>query len=426
MRVGFHTFSTIDDVVASRMCIGCGACVQVCPEKKIDFFNVLNEGLRPKARDHKCGECDLCVQSCPMVSIVFPPRIQTNVFAPELPPEQWGNIIGIYEGHASDSELRYQGSSGGVLSALGLYALEKGGMDGVLHISADANAPLFNRTRLSTNRIEVLEGAGSRYAPASICNRLDLLAQCQGTAAVVGKPSDIAALRKLQDHDPSLTAKVGITLSFFCAETPASTGSLELLNKLGVDPASVVELRYRGRGWPGHYSVVQKGASEPRDLLTYKDSWAFLQKFRPWGVQFWPDGTGEFADIVAGDAWYRTPDGKNAGSSIVVSRTSRGEAFLRAAIDAGYVQLEASEPWKLSASQRGLISKKGAVWGRIAGSRMLGLAAPRFIGASLFACWRVLPLAERIRSVAGTVRRIVGRRLYMKHSLDTSTARISR
>src|ERR1019366_2417540 len=101
-----------------------------------------------------------------------------------------------------------------------------------------------------------------------------------------------------------------------------------LLQKLGVDPSTLRDLRYRGQGWPGYFAAVRNGESTPCQKMSYRDSWAFLQAYRSWSVQLWPDGTGELADITCGDPWYEEPDGKNPGFSLVVARTDRGREII--------------------------------------------------------------------------------------------------
>ena len=63
-----------------------------------------------------------------------------------------GYALEIWEGYATDPEIRRQGSSGGLLSALALYCLEKEGMAFVLHTGMDETKPWTNKTVQSRNR----------------------------------------------------------------------------------------------------------------------------------------------------------------------------------------------------------------------------------------------------------------------------------
>jgi coenzyme F420 hydrogenase subunit beta len=229
---------------------------------------------------------------------------------------------------------------------------------------------------------------------------------------VVGRPVEIAAIRNQERLSPERVQNVDALFSFFCAESPATQGTLDLLQLMGIKTDQIDGLNYRGNGWPGHFAPHSKTAPGPLSRKTYRESWSFLQAYRPWASHIWPDGTGELADISCGDPWYHEPDNKNPGSSLVVVRTEKGRHILREAVETGYLELKPAEAWKLAKSQEGLIRKKGAVWGRLLVMRMMGLPSPYYQNAHLFDCWRKLSLEEKLRSTIGTARRIITRKLY--------------
>lgn len=410
----------LNDVVDWRLCLGCGACAYICPEhvRLVDF---LNEGIRPVVRAEDCAHCRECLDVCPAVQTDFRPEDQPAAANPDDAfTKDWGPVVAIWEGHATDPDIRFQGSSGGALTALSAYCLEKMGMYGTLQIAQDPEDPVRNRTRLSRSRAELLAATGSRYSPASVCNGLGLVEAAPAPCVVIGKPSEIAAVRNARRLRPELDKKVGVTLSFFCAESPSTRGTTALLEKINVDPATVRDLRYRGFGWPGHFAPTRAGDTAPCEKMTYKESWAFLQAHRPWSVQLWPDGSGETADISCGDPWYVAPDGKNPGSSLVVARTERGRRIVEGAMAAGYLTLTTAENWKLAKSQPGLLVKKGSVRGRRLALRLFGLPVTRFEGIDFPHCWAPLGWEEKFRATLGTVRRIIARGIYRRLRLDSA------
>lgn len=419
----------LSDVVDWRLCIGCGACASACPSEKVKLWDFLDEGIRPVVEEPECNGCQKCLEVCPGIATDFAIAGATSA-QPGGPGSlgdaafvgNWGRVIEVWEGHAADPDIRFKSSSGGALSALAAYCLEQEKMHGVLHIGQNPADPIRNQTRLSRTRDEVVNASGSRYSPASVCDSLGAVEAAPAPCVVIGKPSEIAALAKSRRQRPALDQKVGVTLSFFCAETPSTGGTVALLKKMGVAVPSLADLRYRGFGWPGHFMPTRRGETEPAGKMTYSDSWAFLTRFRPWAVHIWPDGTGEMADISCGDPWYEKPDGENPGFSLVAVRTERGRQIVEGAIKAGYLKLTRAEPWKLVRSQESLARKKGATWGRLVAMRIAGLPIPRIANASLFRCWLSLPLKEKTASVAGTLRRIFQRKLNRPLTLDRSTA----
>ena len=207
-----------------------------------------------------------------------------------------------------------------------------------------------------------------------------------------------------------------------CLAHPSAEGKAQI-HARDIQEGDLAQLRYRGHGWPGEFVVVKRGDSEPSVRLSYRESWGFLQRYRPWASQLWPDGCGELADITCGDPWYREPDGKDPGSSLVIARTRRGRLLVEEAMRQGYLELKPAEPWKLERSQWGLLQKKGSVWGRRLALRTLGLPVGRFPGMALFPVWLTLPRKEKLKSMLGTYRRILSRGLFRPLTLVHPPAR---
>jgi coenzyme F420 hydrogenase subunit beta len=399
----------LNDVVDWRLCVGCGACAYICPEARVHLEDVVNEGIRPRASCEQCGECRECLDVCPAVQSDY--RHDMSSPAGRMLGSEWGPVLGLWEGHSRNPEVRFAGSSGGVITAIATYCVEVLGMHGVLHSAQDPDDPIRNRTRLSRTEAELLRATGSRYSPASVCDGLSLVEKAPTPCVIIGKPAEIAAVRNACRMRPGLEEKVGVALSFFCAGSPSTQGTVDLLGRLGVAPSSVSELRYRGCGWPGYFAPVKKGESQPCRTMSYRDSWACLQSYRPWSEHLWPDGIGELADITCGDPWYTEPDGENPGFSLVVARTEQGCRILRGAMAHGYLELTEAEAWKVERSQSGLLAKKGSVWGRRMALQLVGLPVTRLPGLSLWTQWKRLPVEEKLRSTFGTLRRIMTRRL---------------
>jgi len=401
----------VQDVARWRLCIGCGACAYMCPEKNVSLVNVAHEGIRPKAQKSHCKGCGECLKVCPGINIshTFNPRDPGIISG--LSPG-WGPILDVWEGYAADPEIRRRGSSGGLVSALSLYCIEEVGMQGVLHAGPLEMQPIENVTTFSTNRSQILARAGSRYSPASPCDGLGQIEAADRPCVFIGKPCDGAALKKAREIRPGLDRNVGLTIGIFCAGTPASQGTIDLFKKLGVNPDSVAEVRYRGHGWPGKFAVRPVGGDTFCEMATYPDAWGFLQKYRPYRCYLCPDGTSELADISCGDPWYRNPEEGEAGSSLVLTRTEKGRIILRGAMEAGYVALERRDPHLLDKSQQNLSAKRSAIWGRLLAMKTFGIPTPRLKGFHLFENWRQLSTKEKARSILGTARRIILRGYY--------------
>ncbi len=430
------------DVARSNLCNGCGACTYACSDGRLRMHDFVAHGLRPVfvdgdavaadagpgpsgglavtrsatavmagAATDACASCNDCVTVCPGLGIDHGPAWAMADTLDSL-RESWGPVLEVWEGFATDETLRMAGSSGGLASALALFAVQHQGMRGVVHVGADDAVHYLNASRFSRTPHELLAATGSKYSPASPCDQLQAIEDAGGSCVFIGKPCDVQGLRKAQKLRPALDANVGLAIGIFCAGTPSTQGTLDLLAQHGVDADQVAEVRYRGRGWPGQFSVRMKdeqGDGGWRDLATYEAAWGFLQKYRPFRCHLCPDGTSEFADLSCGDPWYREIAEGEAGRSLLLVRTETGRRVVRAAVAAGVLSLEAVAPEVLLMSQRELQRKRGAIWGRLLTLRMAGIAAPRYAGFSLLANWLRIPLGHQLRSLVGTARRIVAR-----------------
>jgi len=320
-------------------------------------------------------------------------------------------VLEVWEGHAEDPKIRYMGSSGGATTVLALYCLEKEQVSGVLHIGANPKIPWQNKSVFSKSREELLAFSGSRYSPAAVCERIDLIQDADRPCVFIGKPCDVEALRKLQQAKPELKKKVVLSISIFCAGTPSVNGTKAVLESMGVIPEEVVEIRYRGCGWPGMTTVKVQGKNSKPYQISYEKSWGhILSNYVPLRCRLCPDGTGEFADIACGDPWYRKIEPDEAGQSLVLVRTEQGRQFLHKAKESGYIQVHRAEALVLSQSQKSLFNKRCELWGRLLMMWMMRVPRPCFVGFSLFTLWWHLSAPDKIRSVLGMLRRIIARK----------------
>jgi coenzyme F420 hydrogenase subunit beta len=421
----------IENVVESGLCCGCGACAGLAPA---DYAMVdhVDDGLRPQRCAGAGPALDKAtarelVGVCPGVELVLDRANFADGIDPEL-CDEFGPVLGVWEGGASDQAVRYQGSSGGVITALAAFGLASGRAYGVVHVRARRDQPLRNETVLSTTVEDVRRAAGSRYAPASPAEGISLIERADGPCVFIGKPCDVAAVHRAQRVRPDLDRNIELTIALFCAGTPTMRGTLEMLRAMGVqDPAEVTSLRYRGNGWPGRPTASVRGGDadhadhvqlriaggealrETERSLSYEEAWGdILTHHKQWRCKICPDHTGEFADIAVGDPWDIPPTDREAGRSLVVARTERGAAWIAAAQAAGAVDLVRVPNARLITAQPSLRKARATVWGRMLALRLTGQPSPRYRGFPIFSAWcHHLTLRDKARSVFGTIRRII-------------------
>lgn len=399
---------TIQSVVDQHLCSGCGACSYAHPNS-IRMTDTLTHGRRPSA----VGSQDL--SGCDARPIC--PSVQAAHFESKpTSTDNWGEVLEVWEGYATDEEIRYRGSSGGAVTALALFGLQTQHLSGVLHVKADEKSPLLNETVLSKSRDELVAGAGSRYSPASPCEKLAEIENAAGPCMFIGKPCDVAGAVTASRLSQKLNENLAVTVAVFCAGTPSMSGTVALANSLGVaDPSQITKVKFRGEGWPGLMTIeYQTEEGERKEAsIPYAEGWGqILQKHRQWRCNMCADHTGESADISVGDPWYRPVDKGDPGRSLIVVRTERGKKYVREAIDAGYLEAGKCSPHVVDLAQKHLLKAQASIWGRNVASKMMGVAPPPMQRMRRWRVWmKELSLKEKLQSVFGAAKRISRKRI---------------
>lgn len=406
----------LQDVVDWDLCIGCGGCFFACDKEAVTLCDDPDLGIRPSFLD-VCGTCSSCLDFCPG-SAVDGDVLWPDIAKSSKADHAFGMTLEVWEGHAKDAEIRFAASSGGVLSALSLYCIEREGMEFVVHTGMDMDKPWLNKTYRSRGRKEILKRVGSRYSPSSPCVGLEWIKAAGRPCAFVGKPCDAAVACHFRMNSRDMEEKIGVVLTFFCAGTPNSRGTLDLLDDLDVNRDDIDSLKYRGRGWPGKFEVaLRDGQSQQSYQYSYEESWGRLHHYRPWRCNICPHGLGRISDISCGDAWHKYAGDDNSGESIVLVRTERGREILHGAIAAGYLSLEQRDAEVVFRAQPNLLERRERLVGRLLAMHLMLRPTPRFTGFSLFRSWLHLPPWIMLKSVLGTLKRLARKRHWYQRTV---------
>ena len=368
-------------IVEQGLCIGCGLCQAVAGKDRVSVVKTQNGFLNPVViaeLDH--ATVDRIYAVCPGTRVEgLPERLveadtrQDNVWGP------WRRMVRAW---ATDPGQRFEGSTGGVLTALGAYLLASKRVDFILQVKTSSSEPGFGEPTLSFSEAEVFEAAGSRYGPAAPLLDIDAVLERNQPFAFIAKPCDVAALRNYAEQDERVDRLVRYWLVMVCGGFGTPRGTLEFYRRVGIDPAAVTGLRYRGRGCPGPTRVDTPDGSQEFHYIDFwgEDETAWTLPFR---CKICPDGIGEAADIAAADTWIgggpnRVDSVDDPGTNAIVARTRAGEGLLAAAAADGALSIEYDiVPDTLSVYQPHQVNKKYAAWPRHQGLRDAGRLAPQ-------------------------------------------------
>lgn len=375
-------------IIDDGLCIGCGLCQSVAGRERIAVAKAADGELRPRVvapLDH--ATVDRIYATCPGTRVEALPS-DVAAQAPET-DLVWGPWHRMVLGWATDPEVRHEGSTAGVLTALGQYLLRSGKVRLVLHVKASASEPSFGEATLSFSEAEVLAGAGSRYGPTAPLIDLDDVLSRGEPFALIAKPCDLNAVRNLAHLDERVNRLIRYWLTPVCGGFMPDRALGRALEGWGIDRAEVTGLRYRGRGCPGPTTISLADGSVRQ--MHYLDVWG--EDESAWSLPFrckiCPDGIGEGADIAAADTWPgASPDRRGSetdpGVNSILVRTRAGMELLAAAALDGAVTLGRDvDVAYMNATQPHQVTKKRFAYARHAGLRDAGALAPEAVGLRL-------------------------------------------
>lgn len=391
---------TISKILKNDLCLGCGLCEAL--DKENCKMRLDKEGFYRPAFFKESMTIEKSVKKlCPGICVVSRNQDSNK--------SVWGRIVKVSNAWACDKYIRKGASSGGVTSALATYLLEKGLVNGILHIGTQEGSYLYNKLFISRTREDILKKNASRYAPASVFNDIfDILdSYPQDSYAFIGKPCDIAAMQNIVREFPQYAGRVKYYLSIFCAGMPGYEATKRALATFGKKEEPVI-LKYRGDGWPGFFKATYSDGSICK--MTYNESWGnILGRRLGFRCKICPDGIGMLADISSGDSW-NTKDGypdftEGDGRNFCFIRTERGAELFEDAQNAGYIHVEELNVENVKDMQRYQYNRRILVGWRIAIVQCLSGGLLSFHGLGFYRTAVKGRLFRGIRESYGTAKR---------------------
>jgi len=326
---------TIETIVNDGLCTGCGTCKGICPQSAIDIGISKSGIFFPKIIIDKCIECGICYSLCSGKYFNYY-EFNHEIFGKTPENPFLGNFIECYASHANSQKIRYNSASGGVITALLIYALEKGFINGAVVTRMKKESPLEPEPFIARTKDEIISASKSKYCPVSVNSIIkEILESREGDKfAVVGLPCHINGFRKAEKFYPLLNEKIKYHFGIICSHTNNFIGTRFLIKKMGIDAEEINRIEYRGEGWPGKMKIWLKDGNEKTLELTSSLYACFhnLGLFTPSRCLICNDVTAEFSDISFGDAWLKEiMELEHIGKSLIISRSKSGEELLKSA-----------------------------------------------------------------------------------------------
>jgi len=331
-RWAFQWKELFEEVITSGLCTGCAGCVISCPHDVIGY-NHEQGGYKPFHLEDALGldncvhgekGCTSCTRACPRFR-AWEPQANEHLFARDREPDE---VAGIYSDimlcRASDDMVHRMGQDGGLVSAILIWAMAEGYIDGALTSYLEGGEGSWRaKPGVATNRDEVLAGAGSRYTYSANTLAIDE-ARERGLSrlALVGMSCQSSVPPTMWSRKIGKIGKpIIFNIGLLCSKTFDDAIFEELFEaKYGLAREEMVKMNIKGV-----FQIWMRNGDFHE--INLKECHAWTRE----GCNHCPDFAAEHADISTGGI------GKDNDWTLTIVRTELGREILERMIADGSV-----------------------------------------------------------------------------------------
>jgi coenzyme F420 hydrogenase subunit beta len=332
-RWTFQWKELYEEVITSGLCTGCAGCVIACPHDVIGYKHEpgaykpfhLEEELGPANCGHGEKGCTSCTRACPRFR-AWETEADDHLFGRTRGPDE---MSGIYKDillvRATDERVYETGQDGGLVSAILIWCLENGIIDGALVSMLEGGAGGWKAMPgIATNPSEVLAAAGSRYTYSANTMAFHE-AQERGleNLALVGMSCQTSIAPVMWHRRVGKVSRpIKLNIGLLCSKSFDDSLFDELFwLKYGLAKEDIVKMNIKGV-----FQVWMRNGDYHE--INLKECHAWTRE----GCNLCPDFAAEHADISTGGI------GEETDWTLTVVRTDLGRAVIDAMVTDGAIQ----------------------------------------------------------------------------------------
>lgn len=364
-------------IINHNLCNRCGSCVGLS-HGKIIFTDKTGKYLPQILEEPNKDTANLILSACAGADFNFT-EYRKDIFD-ETP--HFHSYTGAYHsisiGYAKNKQVRENGASGGILSAILLWLLENGEIDGAVVTGMSQAEPWLTKSYIATTREQILEAAQSKYIITSVNEILPEIGNFKGQLAYVGLPGQVQSIRKLQKLNHPWVQNIKYIFGPFYGNTLHFSSVKSFLRSYGYnDYTKITKLYFRYGEWPGNMRVEfsnNEFIQLPKFHANYLIPFHIVKN-----SLLCTDLSNEFTDISGGDAWAPKYEERGKGYSMVIARSLKGQDIIdrMQAEQALYIE-SIDENQAITMHSHGYDLKKRGSFIRIRFRKMIGLYVPDY------------------------------------------------
>lgn len=358
----------ISEVVQNDLCIGCGVCIDVCPNNVLEITWNCYGFLTASANINTCDVDGACIEVCPFNAA--PPESLGNedklaeIFLKSATKHhpKIGQYEGIYVGYSKG--YRPTSSSGGVATYIYDRLFDKNFIDYVVTVGESTNSNAHYAYRIISSKDELISTSKTRYYPVTLAHAIKNIKSLNGKVAISGIGCFIKAVRLAQANDPLLKEKIVFLSGIICGGVKSRFFTEYLASKAGAEHNRFSKPEYRVKDLCSTASDYSFSCESPQEsqihfikMREVGDMWG-SGLFKANACDFCDDVTTELADVSFGDAWVEPYSRDGRGHNVIVSRSPLVTEILQQGKSSGDLQLEELSLERFLDSQQGSINHR--------------------------------------------------------------------
>lgn len=358
----------IELVVKENRCIGCGACVSICPVNVLSMdFN--SSGLyEPKEISGCLKKCSLCLKVCPFYEKdQYEDILSKELFYGLEYKQHIGYFINTYEFSKLNLKEKLCSASGGSGNYLLKKLLELDLVDELLTVKPNDDPNKLFKFNVFKSEDEIDESRGSVYYPVSMDEVLEYVLKNDKRYAITALPCFAKAIRLFQKNNHKAKNRIKFIVGLVCGQMKSKDFAQQIADETFKNKTLIKSVNFRKKI---PHKTAYGFAFEFEDIngdlaIDYRDKSAFKywtsRAFTPLACNNCIDVFAKCADVTLMDAWLDEKIKDYSGHSLLIVRNKIFDEILKN-VDKNDVFCKKIDPDLVIKSQNGAIDEKNSFY----------------------------------------------------------------